>query len=124
MMIRVITVSWMSSHEDHHLSGRRRFRAIDRELIYRGTPHVLLATPPPLTVRDEHMFLTPTTTMVVLWLLLVLAGLVRVALVVVTMSTGTTSKRTKTEFVDFFLLFSLFGACCQRGIKLEGSTTI
>jgi hypothetical protein len=81
----------------------------------RGVPLVLLASPPLLIVRDV-LASTPTTMttvpQVLAWLL------VLVELVEATTLTGRISRRS--EFVDFFLLFSLFWCLLPKEEKIRG----
>jgi hypothetical protein len=55
MMIRVVTVSLRSSHEDRQLSGRRHFTTTDRGLPHQDAPRALHATLPLHTVRGMHV---------------------------------------------------------------------
>jgi hypothetical protein len=84
----------------------------------RGIPPVLLASPLLLTVRDV-LASTPmmTTMMVAQGLLRVLARLLVLGREVTTL-TGRISRRS--EFVDFFLLFSSFWCLFPKGEKIRG----
>jgi hypothetical protein len=83
-----------------------------------GVPLALLASPLLLTVRDV-LASTPTM-MVAQGLLRVLAWLLVLGQEVTT-STRRISRRS--EFVDFFLLFSSFWCLFPKGEKIKGSTT-
>jgi hypothetical protein len=122
MTMLMMTVSLRSDPVHLQLTSRRLLVGTS-EGPSQGIPPVLLATPPLLTIRDVLATTLTTTTMVAQGLLLVLARLlVLVELVEAMTSTGRASRRTMRLWVcRFFLLFSLFGACCQRGRKLEGS---
>jgi hypothetical protein len=60
MMMMVMTVSLRSNPVHLQLTGRRPL--VDtRGGLSQDAPPITHATPPPLTVKDEHVFLTLTT---------------------------------------------------------------
>jgi hypothetical protein len=113
MMMMVMIVSLRSDPVHLQLTGRRLLVGTNGGLS-RGVPPVLLASPPLLTIRDVLASTPTTTTMVAQGLLGVLAWLlVLVELVEATTLTGMISRRS--EFVDFFLFFSLLVLVAKEG---------
>jgi hypothetical protein len=120
-LMMMITVSLRSNPVHLQLNGRRLLVSTNRG-PRRGVPPILLATPPLLTVRDVLTSTLMTMTTVVQGLSLVLAWpLVLVGLVVATTLIGTRFRMSKrSEFVDFFLLFSPFWCLLPKGEKIRG----
>jgi hypothetical protein len=123
-LMMMITMSLRSNPVHLQLHGRRLLVSTSRG-PRRGVSPILLATPPLLTVRDVLASTLMTMTTVVQGLSLVLARLlVLVGLVVAMTLIGTRFRMSRrSEFIDFFLLFSPFWCLLPKGRKLEGSIT-
>jgi hypothetical protein len=120
MAMLVMTTSLRSDPVHLQLTGRRLLVGTSGGPSW-GVPPVLLTSPPLLTIKDVLASTLTTTTTVAQGLLRELARLlVLVELVEAMILTGKISRRS--EFVDFFLLFSLFWCLLPKG-GLEGSTT-